>query len=289
MPDQLASGILKRTGIRWVIALTSELSKDARDLHHAKEAAALILAQGLTAAALYSSLNKEKARVHLQLECDGPLRGLFVDTDGEGTIRGYVKNSDVEFQGASAEYRFRPIFGNKGFLSVLRDPGHGEFYRSSVELVHFDLTRDLEHYLATSEQVASSLALETVPSDKEPLDKVAGLLLQSLPGESPPEPIDVGAFREAIGVEPLTAASLAHRLWPSEETEVFSRYPLVYQCGCSKERVVRALIALGPSELEDILIKEGKVEATCEFCMTLYVVSGEEIRALLAQLAADKS
>jgi molecular chaperone Hsp33 len=65
------------------------------------------------------------------------------------------------------------------------------------------------------------------------------------------------------------------------DVEVTSRYPLAWHCPCSKERVVRALLTLGRSELEDMLRKEGKAEVTCHFCETRYEVSGEELRALL--------
>ena len=64
--------------------------------------------------------------------------------------------------------------------------------------------------------------------------------------------------------------------------EIMSRYPLRFECTCSRERVKSALLALGREELTDLLQKEGKAEATCQFCTTQYVISGDEIRELLA-------
>jgi molecular chaperone Hsp33 len=46
---------------------------------------------------------------------------------------------------------------------------------------------------------------------------------------------------------------------------------------------------MGRAELEDILAKEGQAEADCHFCTTHYVVTGDEIRALITELAQATS
>lgn len=63
---------------------------------------------------------------------------------------------------------------------------------------------------------------------------------------------------------------------------VAAQRPLEFRCGCSRERVHRALLALGKDELEDLLPTEGQAEATCEFCTTRYVIPGDELRTLIA-------
>ena len=57
---------------------------------------------------------------------------------------------------------------------------------------------------------------------------------------------------------------------------------LDFRCGCSRERVHRALLALGRTELEDLLATEGQAEATCEFCTTRSVIRADELRTLIA-------
>jgi molecular chaperone Hsp33 len=85
------------------------------------------------------------------------------------------------------------------------------------------------------------------------------------------------------------ATALLKTLVPQADLEVMSRYPVSFTCSCSKDRVMRALLSLGRAELEDILATEGQAEADCHFCTTHYVVSGDEIRALLAELAQPTS
>src|SRR4051812_14441435 len=182
MADELVSALLRAEDLRVVLALTGDLSRRARELAAMRPGSAAMLAQGLTAGLLLAALQKERARLNLQLECDGPLRGLFVDASSTGEVRGYVKNPHVEHLGGEGEFRWRPVLGNTGFLSVLRDQGGGESYRSSVQLARFDLARDLEAFFADSEQLRAEVILGAVPEGEEPLAVVGGWLLQPLPG-----------------------------------------------------------------------------------------------------------
>jgi molecular chaperone Hsp33 len=294
MADELVSGLLKDVDVRVVLALTSELSRQARATHKSEPASAALLSQGFTAAALMAALQKSQSRINVQLECDGPLRGFFVDGDATGLVRGYTKNPYVAHMGAEGEYRWRPVLGNKGFISVLRDIGEGEYYRSSVELERFDFAQDLERYFTISDQVATQLTLEQLPvtgnGATEPLGIVAGVLLQPLPNGDREAFQQLGRqlkqeFRDVLQAHAAEggAAVLKALLHGRADLEIMSRYPLRFACTCSRERVKNALLAMGREELTDLLAKEGKAEATCQFCTTQYVISGEEIREMLAE------
>ena len=296
MADELVSGLLKQVDLRVVLVTATDLARRARELHRSSSGSAVLMAQGLCAGALMGSLQKSDARINLQLECDGPLRGLFVDADSTGVLRGYAKNPLVSHLGSEGAYHWRPALGNKGFMSVLRDLGGGEYYRSAVELESFDLARDLERYFTISDQLPTRVYLTVLPEPdaqegSEPLGRVAGMFLQPLPDG------DMQAFKEwgdrlAQDFESQVrahaaqgATALLQALVPRDDLEVMSRYPVSFTCGCSKDRVKRALVSLGRAELEDILAKEGKAEADCHFCTTHYVVTGEEIRQLLTAMS----
>ena len=294
MSDELVSALLKDAGLRVVVATAGGVARQARALHQAEPAAAALFAQGLSAASLLAALQKHRSRINLQLECDGPLRGFFVDADGgAGSVRGYVKNPAVQFTGAEGQWRWRPVLGNRGFLSVMRDLGGGEFYRSAVELQHFDFALDLERYFEASEQLPTQVALEvgTAPVDGKPdvLGCVAGAFLQPLPDGDRELFAELGGrlradFARALAAHPGEGAlALLKALVGRDDLEVMSRYPLVWQCTCGKERVRGALLSLGRAELEDILRKERQAEVTCQFCTARYVVSEAEIRELLEQ------
>jgi molecular chaperone Hsp33 len=63
-----------------------------------------------------------------------------------------------------------------------------------------------------------------------------------------------------------------------------ARKPLVWRCRCTREGVLRAVRVMGRAELEDVLRTDKRVEATCHFCNTQYVVEEDELREVLAEV-----
>ncbi|HEY0880049.1 MAG TPA: Hsp33 family molecular chaperone HslO, partial [Archangium sp.] len=180
MADSVVRALLTESNLKVSVAVLTGVAREGRARHGLKTAAAALFAQGLTGAALMASLQKGQARINVQLECDGPLRGFFVDAGADGDVRGYVKNPAAEVQLAEGEFQWRAALGNSGFISVLRDMG-GEYYRSSVELISMRLADDLNHYFKISDQIATHVALAVQREGSELLGKVAGVLIQALP------------------------------------------------------------------------------------------------------------
>lgn len=288
--DELSSALLKDSDLRVIVVTCTDAAREAARRHKTARAAAGVLAQGLTASLLLGALQKEKTRINVQVECDGPLRGMFLDADNEGNVRGYVKHPFADVEVASAEYRFRPILGNTGYISVLRDLGKGEHYRSAVELEAFELSTDFERYLLSSDQVPSIVRLEVIPDEAEPLGRVAGLLVQTLPNGSKDELEKVRARLRDEFVPAMkddknpSAHPLLKTLFDGPDVEMMARYPVQFQCRCSKDRVMQALVTVGKAELEDMLKTDGKASVTCDFCESTYVITGEELKELIQKL-----
>jgi molecular chaperone Hsp33 len=57
-----------------------------------------------------------------------------------------------------------------------------------------------------------------------------------------------------------------------------------FNCGCNFDRMLGALKLLGKSELEDMIIKDGGAEATCQFCNEVYHANVEHLHGLIADL-----
>jgi len=290
--DELAGGLLKALDLRVLVVCCTGAARTIATKHGAAPAAAGVLGQGVAAGLLLAGLSKSESRLNLQLECDGPLRGMFVDADTDGNVRGYVKNPAVQVQVASREFRFRPALGNSGFLSVLRDLGNGEYYRSSVELQALELGADVERYLEQSDQVESVLRLEVQESGGEVLGRVAGLLLQPLPAG---DRAALARFRETLGqgggfaraVEDNDgggAQALLRRLFPGEELEFTARCPVQFRCRCNQDRVLNALAALGQADLLSLMEEQGKASVTCDFCATVYEVDRAGLESLVARM-----
>jgi molecular chaperone Hsp33 len=294
MTDRLCRGLVPSRGLRAVFVRVGDTARMARMLHGLYPTAARLFAEALAAGALLGALQKDRGRVNLQLECDGPIGGLFVDADAEGNVRGYVRHVGVHFPGDPARGAHAAL-GGSGYLSVLRDVGGGQHYRSAVELQAMDLAGDLLRWFASSEQVATALALAVVPRGEEPLGDAAGLLVQRLPDgdaaavEEARRRIADGAFAEAVSAGRSAQDVIAAVV--GEGFDLLADVELAYRCGCSAERAKVAVSALGPEGVADVIAKEREAVITCEFCRTRYVVTEPELqdirRRLLEQAQAS--
>lgn len=287
MTDRLCRGLFPSRGLRAVFVRVGDTARMARVLHGLYPTSARLFAQGLAAGALLGALQKEKGRVNVQLECDGPIGGLFVDADPDGNLRGYVRRPAVNFPG-DPERGSRAALGGSGYLSVLRDLGGGQHYRSAVQLEALDLAQDLRRWFDASEQVTTAVDLVVVPRADEPLGDVAGLLVQRLPDgdgaavEEARRRIAGGALQRALaaGVGPQEAI----REVAGDGFDLLADVEVAYRCGCSHERARAAVSALGPDGVADVLAKERKAEITCEFCRTRYVVTEPELEDIRRRL-----
>lgn len=63
----------------------------------------------------------------------------------------------------------------------------------------------------------------------------------------------------------------------------------VLVCQCTEDRLMRALRLLPREEVEDILAKEQKIEARCQFCGKVYKLGKEEIEERLENAKGDPS
>jgi len=287
MKDHLVRGLLAVDGLRAVFARVGDHARLARMLHGLAPTSAWLFAEGLAASLLVAATLKDKARVNLQLECDGPVRGLLVDASPEGEVRGYVRAPAVHFPGDPARGA-RAALGGSGTLSVLRDLGGGQFYRGSVELRALSLAGDLARYFADSEQVESALDIAVLPRGDEPLGDVAGLLVQKLPDG---DRAALGRIRERLREGALTRVLQAGA--SAQETlgavggpgfELLSDQEVAWVCGCSPARAQVAVSALGHDGVLRILAEERRAVITCEFCRKQYVLEEEELREVARRL-----
>jgi molecular chaperone Hsp33 len=285
--DVLVRALWADKGLSASIAIVTDAAREGQKLHGLQDVSAMLLGQAMAAGALLVSLQKDQTRVNLQIECDGPMRGLFVDAGADGYLRGYIKNQHFNVEGNRGANRWRPAMGNAGFLSVLKDIGEGDYYRSSVELAAMDPAADLEHYFATSEQVATHVALAVERSGAEPLGVVAGVLIQAMPNADLPslqrlgESLGPKLEQHVLAGKAVDDAALLTELLP--DFSKMSSLPLVWRCSCSKERVLTALSAMGKAELEDLLAEKGGAAASCQFCGKRHEATADDLKELIAR------
>ncbi len=307
MIDRLVRGLYPSLGLRALFVRTGDTARMARMLHGLSPTAAHLFAEGLAAGALVGALQKdERGRINLQVAGDGPMKGIFVDADPEGNVRGYVRVPSVH-QPGPPEAAVRLALGEKGFLSVIRDQGTGQFYRSAVELGDDGLIGALRRWFVSSEQVETAVDLCVVPraageAEAEPLGDVVGVLVQRLPGGSDAAVAEVrerllgGALRAVLTGGGAGAAGPSAqevlRAVAFDGFELLADQEIAYRCGCSLARATSAVSALGADGVAEVLAAEGKAEVSCEFCHAHYVLDRaalEDLERRLREVASEPS
>ena len=72
------------------------------------------------------------------------------------------------------------------------------------------------------------------------------------------------------------------------EVDFLQTEEIGYRCACSREKVERALISLGKTELSKMIAEQEKSEVTCQFCDKIYRFSRDQLQELLTHAAEKK-
>src|SRR5260370_481567 len=108
---------LEGAGVRLAVCSAAGVAREASARHGLKAGSAAALAQGLVGSLLVAAT--EKARVDVQLECGGALRGLLAAADEAGAVGGLVRVDDLAIAPAARPSRLFP-------QPLLAPPHHGQ-------------------------------------------------------------------------------------------------------------------------------------------------------------------
>jgi molecular chaperone Hsp33 len=222
---------------------------------------------------------------------DGPIVGIVAQSDAYGNVRGYALNPQADLpETDNRKLDVGGLVGRRGMLHVTRDVGMRTPYHGSAPLVSGEIAEDLASYFASSEQIPSVVALGVLVAPDLHVLASGGLCVQVLPGASEGVITDLEA--RARQLPPITQM-IAEGSSPEEvlrnalgglEPRMGTVSPVAFQCRCSRQRVEDMLSVLGVAELEDLLAQEGQAEVTCRFCGDRYVLTRDEVQALIADL-----
>jgi molecular chaperone Hsp33 len=233
-----------------------------------------LIGEGVAATVLLASGIKAKPSVSLQLQGEGPLRLLVIQCADGSRVRGMAHYS--------REPQAIRLLG-AGRLVVNVDTGRPNgFFQGIVPLASDKLDECLEAYFEQSEQLATRLILKT--SER----RVAGLMLQMLPGHD--DKRDIDAFEDAaacaasVSAEELTglaAEELLPKLFAGHEIRLFKPQGVTHDCRCTPERLAGVVRMLGEEEVKSLLAEQGQVELTCEFCNRTFRYDEQATQAIL--------
>lgn len=243
-----------------------------------------VLGHSAAATALIAQSLKFDGTITFQINSDGPLSMLVMQSTDDLDLRGMASAQDIDGNMAFADL----VAGARCAVTV--DSGAMEQpYQGIVEISPDSLAASLENYFAQSVQVPTHLHLE---GDDV---KCGGILLQQMPEESPTLEDDwhrLGLLAKTLRAEDLVEGAsheLLHKIFAEDDVRVFEPRGARFRCRCSRRKVEEVLRLLGEKETRAACEAHGKVEVTCEYCGRLRVFDAVDVARVFAEQAISGS
>lgn len=290
MSDQLIRAISKDGFVKATAVSTRGLTERARQIHKTLPVATAALGRTLAAASMMgNALKEDGASVTLQIKGGGPLGTLLAVSDNQGNVRGTVDHPEVDPPLRSdGKLDVGTAVGTEGTLTVIRDLNMKEPYVGSVGLLGGEIAEDLAAYFVESEQIPTACGLGVLVDRDQSVLSAGGYLIQLLPGAGEDVIARVEGGVMAAGSvtgllqENSDPEAMLRKVLSDFEIDVLERSPIEYRCYCSRERMERALISMGPAELKSLIDDQGEAELTCRFCDNVQHFTREQLEAMLA-------
>ena len=290
MSDQLIRAISKDGFVKATAVSTRDLTERARQIHKTLPVATAALGRTLAAASMMgNALKEDGASVTLQIKGGGPLGTLLAVSDNQGNVRGTVDHPEVDLPLRSdGKLDVGAAVGTEGTLTVIRDLNMKEPYVGSVGLLGGEIAEDLAAYFVESEQIPTACGLGVLVDRDQSVLAAGGYLIQLLPGAGEDVIARVEGGVMAAGSvtgllrENSDPEAMLRKVLSDFEIDVLERSPIEYRCYCSRERMERALISMGPAELKALIDDQGEAELTCRFCDNVQHFTREQLEAMLA-------
>ena len=276
--DTLQRFLFEHAPIRGEVAHLDATWRAVLERHEYPPVLRSVLGELMAAGALIAATLKFDGSILLQLQGNGPVKLIVVESTSEQTLRATAKwSGELELDAGLGD-----LLGEGRFAITLVPADGGQSYQGVVAIDPAGVAASLEHYMQKSEQLDTRLWLAAGD------ERAAGLLLQKVPDR---DEADSDSWNRATTLaETLTAPellelparNLLHRLYHQEDIRLFEPRPVSFRCSCSQERVAAMLKMLGLAEVRSILAERDAVEVTCEFCNRAYRYDSVDAEQLFA-------
>lgn len=286
--DYMVRAAAAEDHIRAFAATTRQMAETARLAHHTSPVCTAALGRTLTGAVMMGSmLKEEKALLTIQIKGNGPAEGITVTADSHGHAKGYVVNPLADLPlNARGKLDVAGAIG-QGRLTVIRDIGLKEPYIGTINLVSGEIAEDLTWYFAESEQVPSSVGLGVLVDRDLSVKQSGGFLIQLMPDT--PEEVIAELEERLKHMAPVTTM-LEEGKSPEEildsligpfSPKILEKNEVSFYCGCSKDRVEKALISVGADSIREMLEDGEPIDVGCSFCGKSYRFELDDLKRIL--------
>lgn len=269
--------------------VSTTLVRKAAQAHDIRGTSAVALGRLLSATALVGLSSRRPGVTSIQVLSQSRIGQVFADVTEEGWLRGYVKNTALNYPIILSE----DLLGRRtigpavapGQISVVRMGERGEYTQSATPLADGEIDSDVDYFLNQSDQVASILRCDTLMDKHGDIVTAGGLLIRALPDSSMDAMHELRELVHGRHVEDLLrqgagAEALLRSVTPEGSNPEPAIYP-VWRCRCSKEKVLATLYMLDVMEITQMVAADEPVEVRCELCNTLHRVDVPELESMM--------
>ena len=288
MADYIVRATAANASIRAFAVTGRELVETARKAHDTSPVVTAALGRLMMGGVMMGAMLKgENDLLTLQVNGDGPIKGMTVTADAKGNVKGYAIEPQVMLPpNAAGKLDVGGAVGS-GVLRVIKDMGLKEPYVGQTVLQTGEIAEDLTYYFATSEQVPSCVGLGVLMEKDNTVRQAGGFIIQLMPFT---EDEVISKLEENIKKFPSvttvldqgkTAEEMLGILLDGMDLEITDTMPAQFYCNCDKKRVEKAIISIGKKDIEEMIAENKDIEVNCHFCNTSYTFSVEELKVLL--------
>jgi len=288
--DRLYRFVLADKMIKGVVVHSTRMVNEMRANHDLGPLETLVLGQAYIAVSLLSSGLKEKNdKMSLSIQCSGPIKGMDVESNVFGEVRGYLKTPAIDVNNPDKLKYLSTLYG-AGFLSVTKYLDNCVTpYSGQVALEHGSIAEDLANYFLVSEQIPTGFKLSLFFDEGQEVKGAGGIFLQAMPGADPDKVVEAEKIlqkMDSLGqlfAQEQNPEDIIGKAFSDLEPRILDNNRVEFYCRCSKEKMQGYINTLEGSEKKDIL-ENGPfpLEVTCHHCASVYRFSKEELESGLS-------
>lgn len=291
MSDTRIRAIAADSAIQITAVTSCETVERARQIHKTMPTATAALGRTLTICSMMGSqLKVDNGSVTVQFKGNGPLGSVVCVSDAKGNVRGYLQNPACDLP-LRSDGKLNVGAGiGQGYLMVIKDIGLKDPVSGTTVLVNGEIAEDMTRYFAESEQIPSACALGVLVNTDQSVKQAGGYLVQLMPGCSDADidrlesNIQKAGSMTAMLDAGMSLQQIIRSILDGFQVEFLDESTFGYECNCSHDKVMRALISMGREELSKLAQEEEHVEVTCQFCDRVYSFTKEELQNILKKV-----
>ena len=285
--DRLFNFLLADGAIRGVIVHGTRMVNEMRTNHELGILETLVLGRAYLGVGMMSADLKSVDRISLKIDCSGPIKGLVVEANAFGEVKGYLVQVPIPIDKPMEDYDLSPFFG-AGFLEVTKHIEDAKQpFTGKIALEYGNVALDLANYYLQSEQIPTAFNLSIKFDRQGVVSGAGGLFMQAMPNAGHDLVADLEqrvSHLPSLGerfAESHDAESLVQEAFGKHSPQFLANRRIEFMCHCSKKRLQQYLTMLPSEDIEEIR-QNGPfpLELRCHHCNTVYEFSKEEIQEI---------